>query len=60
MGLLLSWKSNHMDSDSKLKCEQMDSELNLIGINVAFQIKAKLQIELKSELNEVEVMSKPK
>ena len=60
MGLLWYWKSNQMESDSELKCEQIDSELNLIGINVASRIKAKPQVELKSELNQVEFMSKPK
>ena len=39
-----------MESDSELKCEQIDSELNLIGINVASQIKAEPQFEMKSEL----------
>ena len=33
MGLLWYWKSNRMESDSELKCEQIDSELNLIGMN---------------------------
>ena len=59
-GLLWYWKSNQMESDSELKREPIYSELNLIGINVASQIKAKPQIEFKSELNQLEFKLKPK
>ena len=59
MGLLWYWKSNQTESDSELNCEQIDSEPNLIGINVSSRIKAKPQFELKSDLNQVEFTSKP-
>ena len=47
-----------MDSDSKLKCEQMDSELNLIGMNercIPNQSKSNNSTEIRMESSRIHV-----
>ena len=58
MGLLWYWKSNQMESDSKLKCEQLDSELNLIGKNercIPNQSKSNNSTEIRMESSRIHV-----
>ena len=58
MGLLWYWKSNQMESDSKLKCEQIDSELNLIGMyqrGIPNQSKIRNSTEVKLESSTIHV-----
>ena len=57
-GLLWYWKSNQMESDSKLKCEQLDSELNLIGMSqqsIPNQSKTRNATEIKIESSRIHV-----
>ena len=58
MGLLWYWKSNQMESDSELKCEQIDSVLNLIGMNqrcIPNQRKSGNSTEIRIESSRIHV-----
>ena len=58
MGVQRYWKSIQMEFDSELKCEQIDSVLNLIGMNqrcIPKQRKTGNSTEIKIESSRIHV-----